>query len=138
MTDDIDEPSSSEDAVAELRAKAEALERQLEEQRQKADARLIRAELRTEAVRAGMIDIDDLRLLDVSAARLTESDEVEEAADIIGRFKKAKPWLFNGNASSSSSSANVPPTKAPRRKLATEMNDSEYAAARAALLRQRY
>lgn len=37
--------------------------------------RLVRAELKAEAVRAGMIDLDGLKLLDISAARLTDAGE---------------------------------------------------------------
>ena len=125
----------NDDPADELRARAESLEQQLAELLQKSNARLIRAELKAEAVRTGMIDLDGLRLLDISSVKLDDTGEVNDAPQIMAQFKKAKPWLFG--LPSSSSSANAPPAQAPRQKLATEMSDVEYRVARAALLKGR-
>ena len=124
-------------AVDELRSKAEALEQKLFEVQKQSEARLIRAELKAEAVRAGMIDLDGLKLLDMSSIRLNESGEVQDASAIMAQFRKAKPWLFN-TTTSPSAIMTTPPTLSLRQKHATEMTMPEYAAARAALLKQRY
>ena len=127
------EPAS--DTIAELRARAEALQSKLAEAEQEAQSRLVRAELKVVAVRAGMIDLDGLKLLDLTATKLNEHGEVENAADLMAQLRRSKPWLFGGT--SSSSPASVPPSQPPRQKLATEMTDEEYRTARATLLRQR-
>ena len=124
-----------DDPLEELRARAEALERQLMEAQQRTEARLIRAELRTEAIRAGMIDLDGLKLIDPSQVKLGVDDQVEGASALMAHFKRAKPWLFGGV--SLSSTAMPPPTQAPRQKMATEMTDSEYRTAREAILKGR-
>jgi len=123
------------DPVAELRARAEALEHRLAAAEQEARSRLTRAELKVEAVRAGIIDLDGLKLLDIADADLNADGELTNGPALIARFKHAKPWLFV--APSSSSPANPPPARPPRQKLATEMTDEEYRIARAALLKRR-
>ena len=121
------------DQIEELRARAEALERRLTEAEQEARSRLVRAELKVEAVRAGMVDLDGLKLLDISSVQLNAQCELENAAHIMAQFRRAKPWLFGG--ASSSSPANAPSAQPPRQKLATEMSDEEYRVARAAFLK---
>jgi hypothetical protein len=127
------EPDS--DPIAELRARADALEHRLTETEQDARSRLVHAELKVEAVRAGMLDLDGLKLLDLEQVQLNSDGEIENAAHLMAQLRRAKPWLFGGT--SSSSPANAPPAQPQRQKLATEMSDKEYRAARAALLKLR-
>ena len=101
-----------------------------------ANARLIRAELKAEAVRAGMIDLDGLKLIDAAEVRLTEAGEIEDAQGLLGRLKRAKPWLFGGGASSSVA-ANPPRPEPPRPRHANELSQEEWLHARAALIRRR-
>jgi hypothetical protein len=124
------------DVLIELRSRADALERQLAEVQRQTEARVIRAELKAEAVRAGIVDPDGLKLLDTSNAKLNKDGEVEGADALIAELKRAKPWLFGGFPSSSSS-AIAPPAMPPRQKLATDMTDSEWRTARAALRKRR-
>lgn len=112
-----------------------ALEQRLAQVEAEARARVIRAELRAEAMRAGMIDLDGLKLIDTAPLKLGENGEVEGAATLMRDLKRAKPWLFG--AASSSSTAAAPRTEPPRAKLATEMTEAEWRAARAELLRRR-
>ena len=136
MSDNASLTGQIENPVDELRARAELLENKLNNIQQQSDARLIRAEMKAEAIRAGMIDLDGLKLLDLSSVALNEKGEIDDAAGRMAQFKKAKPWLFG--TLSSSSPLNAPPAQAPRQKHATEMTNAEYAVARAALLKQRY
>jgi hypothetical protein len=129
------ETENNDDALVELRVRAETLERQIGEMQRLSDSRLILAEIKMEALRFGMVDQDGLKLLDLSSAKLNERGEVEGAAQLMTQLKKAKPWLF-GAASSSSATA-APPAQPVRQKLATEMTDAEYRAARATLLKRR-
>lgn len=143
MPPDMDAPAPAPDSgdekltgsLAGLKARAESLERQLTEIQHQTEARLIRAELKSEALRAGMIDIDGLKLIDQQSLKLNAEGEVEGAGQLMDALRKSKPWLFG--ASSSSSASAVPAVQPPRPKLATEMTEAEYRVARAALLRRR-
>ena len=73
--------------------------------------------------------------LDLSRVEVDPEGELTNAADLMAQLRRAKPWLFIG--ASSSSPASVPPSQPPKPKLATEMSDDEYRAARAALLKHR-
>ena len=57
--------------------------------------RLLQAELRTAAVRAGMVDLDGLKLLDTSQVTLNDRDEVVGAEALMAQMRRAKPWLFS-------------------------------------------
>jgi hypothetical protein len=121
------------DPITELRTRAEALEQRLAETQQEARSRLVRAELKVEAMRAGMVDLDGLKLLDDGEVQLNPDGEITNGPQLMSQMRRAKPWLFGGTSSSSAS--NAPPAQPPRQKLATEMTDEEYRAARAAFLK---
>ena len=121
------EPDMAEQIQAALNAKIGALEASIRE-------RLVRAEMKAHAVRAGMVDLDGLKLLDTSQVTLNDRDEVVGAEALMAQMRRAKPWLFGG--ASTSSSAAAPPAQAPRAKLATEMSEMEWRSARAELLRR--
>jgi hypothetical protein len=135
MPDNVPVTNTSQDLIDELRLRAETLERRLAEVEQRSEGRLIRSELKAEAIRAGMVDLDGLKLIDLSEVKLGAEGEIDGAPVIMARIKKIKPWLFGG--SSFSSSATPPPVQAPRQKLATEMTDAEYRTAREAIVKYR-
>ena len=132
LTEEACMTDASTDDVAE---RAAALERRLAEVEAQSRERLIRAELKAEAVRAGMVDLDGLKLLDTGAVTLSEAGEVEGASALMTQLRRSKPWLFGG--ASSSAAASPPPAHPPRAKLATEMTYDEWQAARAGLLKRR-
>jgi hypothetical protein len=123
--------ATTEDAAE----RAAALERRLAEVEAQNQTRLIRAELKAEAVRAGMVDLDGLKLIDAGTVKLNEAGEVEGGAALMMQLRRSKPWLFGG--ASSSSSATPPPSRPPSAKLATQMSYEEWRAARAELLKRR-
>jgi hypothetical protein len=88
-----------------------------------ADARIMRAELKTAALAAGMIDPDGLKLLDTSAVNLNEEGDIVIPDTFFADAKRAKPWLF-GQASTSST-ASTPKIEPPRTKKVREMDDKE-------------
>ncbi len=116
-------------------AKVVALEARLVEVETAAAAQVLRAELRAAAVRAGMVDLDGIRLIDTAALALNAAGELEGGAALMRELRTRKPWLFGG--ASSSSTATPPPPAVARGKLATEMTAEEWQAARAELLRRR-
>jgi hypothetical protein len=122
------------DEINILRGRAAELEQQLSEARKHAEVRLIHSELKVEAVRAGIVDIDGLKLLDTSSVSIGPNGNVMGATELIKSFRASKPWLFG--AAFSSRPVQAPPSQPPRSKSATDMTDAEYAAARAAILRQ--
>jgi len=123
MTDD-----AAPDRTAELEKKITELE-------STSRARLVRAELKVEAIRAGMVDLDGLKLIDLAAVKLGEDGEVEGAATLMRTLRANKPWLFG--AASSSSAAAVPPSQAPEAKSAKAMSHEEWQAARGLLLKRK-
>jgi hypothetical protein len=124
-------PPPVEDPVA----RAASLEQRLAELEQTSRARLVRAELRTEAVRAGMVDLDGIKLIDTSALAFNKDGELADAAGVMRTFAHDKPWLFG--AVSTSSAATPPNSAPPRTTKARDMTADEYRAARAILLKRR-
>ena len=135
MIEEVESAAPDGDPVAELRAHAKALEHRLAAAEQDSRNRIVRAELKVEAVRAGIVDLDGLKLLDLKDVEVSPDGEPTNAVELIAQLKRAKPWLFA--VSSSSSSANPPPAQPIKQKLATEMTNEEYRVARAALLKHR-
>lgn len=117
-------------------ARAETAEAALSRAQAETDARLIRSELKAEAIRAGMVDLDGLKLLDTAEVRLNEQGEIIDGSIILAKLKRTKPWLFGGPASSSPA-ATPPRPEPPRLRHANELSHEEWQTARAALLRRR-
>ena len=99
-------------------------------------SRLIAANLRTEAVRAGMIDLDGLKLIDLSEVRLDDNDKIVGGRKIMADLRRNKPWMFG--ATSSSSVAAAPASSPLRQKTAMDMTDAEYVAARTAVTKYHF
>ena len=99
-------------------------------------SRLVAANMRTEAIRAGMVDLDGLKLIDLSSVRLGDDDQIIGARKIMDDLRRNKPWLFPGL--SSSSPALAPASQPVRQKTALEMSDDEYIAARAAVTKRQF
>lgn len=116
-------------------ARAIAAEQEVEQLRHQHEERMRRAELKIEAVRAGMIDLDGLKLIDPGTESEPNAEgEVPDAATLMAQLKRDKPWLFN--AASSSSTARAPRAEVPRTRHANELSEAEWRTARADLLRR--
>ena len=119
--DEPDEQQSVSEEIATLRTNFQS--------------RLITANLQTEAVRAGMIDLDGLKLMDLSGVRLDENDKVVGGRKIMADLRRTKPWLFG--VASTSSAATAPASQPVRQKTAMDMTEAEYTAARTAVTKYR-
>jgi hypothetical protein len=104
-------------------AKAEA-EAKSTESHKAADQRVIRAELKLVAKDAGMLDLDDLKLLDLSGMKIDENGEVIGAAELIKKFKEAKPHKFD-EVKSTSSTEKTPKKEDVKEKRVSEMTPEE-------------
>ncbi len=78
-----------------------ALERQLADMQAVHRTALVRTGLRAEAMRAGMVDLDGLKLLDAGDLALDEHGDVVGAPALMAQLKRAKPWLFRLSGASS-------------------------------------
>jgi hypothetical protein len=121
--------------LATLRTRNAALEASLREVQENGDRRAIASELRSEAVRRGMVDLDGLKLIEAGGVSIDAEGTVHGVAAVMTKLRREKPWLFG--ASSSSSLAGVPSAAPARTKLATEMTLQEWRVARAELVRRR-
>ena len=131
---DASTPDAAEELSA-LRARYAALEINLREARESADQRAMASELRAEALRRGMVDLDGLKLIEGGGVSVDAEGVVHGAATVMTKLRRDKPWLFG--ASNSSSVAGVPIAAPLRTKLATEMTLQEWRVARADLVRRR-
>ena len=107
----------------------------LQQQLDQANQRLVRAELKSHALRAGIIDLDCLKLLDISDMALDEQGELPNASSALAQLKRDKPWVFRHH--NSSHPAPPPAPEPPQQKTAKTMTHAEWRAAREELIRQR-
>ena len=62
--------------------------------REEAKSRILQAELKTHAVRSGIVDLDGLRLADLDMLKVSETGDVEGAEEVIAALRERKPYLF--------------------------------------------
>ena len=97
--------------------------------------RLLQAELRAEAARAGMVDLDGVKLIDLAkVGGGRDAGGLKDGAGVMAALRAAKPYLFGR---SSSSVAATPKAEPPKVKTAMEMSVEEWRVARAELLKRR-
>ena len=109
----------------------EALRKQLDD----AHHRLIQSELKSHALRAGIIDVDGLKMMDTSALKIDDKGNLPDPTAALATFKVAKPWLFRQASSGNPSAAPAP--EPPKARMAKEMTYEEWQSARSRLIRGR-
>lgn len=118
--------------TARVAAQADA-DSKIKEANTAAEQRIIRAELKAAALKAGMVDVDGLKLADLSKVKMNDKGEIEGADALMDEMKKAKPYLFG---TVSTSSTVVPPKPDDNKpKSAKDMTKEEYAVFRAKIIR---
>lgn len=115
---EADERAKKAEADAKAKIDAAAKESQV---------RVIRAEVKAIAIKAGIVDIDGLKLADLSGVTLDDAGDVKGADEAIAALQKSKPYLF---AKTTASTQQPPATKTPAKKSAVDMTDAEYREAR--------
>lgn len=74
-----------------------------ERSQKSAHERVIQAELKAEAVAAGLNDLDLLKLIDTSSVKMDEKGQVVGLKEAISEFKTKKPAYFGSERKTSSS-----------------------------------
>lgn len=124
--------STKSESASKLAESAKAVE----SAKKSADERILRAELKASAIKSGMIDLEFLKLVDMSEVSLSEDGEVKGAEELMESLKKNKPHFFQENKSSSSTHK-TPEKKSDQPKSAKEMTAEEYAKEKARLTKSR-
>jgi chromosome segregation ATPase len=93
-------------AETDLKKKAEALEKRVKdveheygEKLSAADKRYVRAEVRAAAIKAGIIDADDVDSMDLSDLRIDEDGNVTGVDTLMAAHKERKPHWFKAEKS---------------------------------------
>ena len=133
MIDPTPDTEAQEEPGDNLRARLDRLEHETQQNWRLTEQRVILAELKVEAMRAGIVDLDGLKFLNTAEIHLDDDGNIDGGPELINQLKRAKPWLFA--APWSSSVAKVPSSKPARQKLAKDMSDAEYRAARANIIK---
>ncbi len=120
------EKKATEAAEAAKKAAAEAAEK-ITATEKATQLRVIRAEVKAFAVKAGIVDLDGLQLADLSKITINDTGEIVGAEEAIEALRKAKPYLFTKTTSSTEKAPKGTQT-APKK--ATEMTAEEYRAAK--------
>ena len=107
----------------------------LQEQLDRANKKLVQSELRNHAIRAGMIDLDLLKLLDTAGFSVDDNGNLPQATEALARLQREKPWMFANSNSSQVKPA--PVAEPPKARNAMTMTRSEWQAARDKLVRGR-
>lgn len=112
-------------------------EKRIAELDAEAKKRLTLAELKAEAIKAGIRDTRGLNLLDLSRAELADDGSIKLPEGFFDKAKEDMPWLFGDMKPPVTSATTAkPPAQEPVRiKKATEMSDAEAAALEAKILR---
>lgn len=122
----------AESKLAEAHTAAEQAKKDAEDRvtaaEKAAGERILRAELKAAAKDAGMIDLDGLKLADLSKVKLNDKGDIEGAEELFAQLKESKPYLFG--TTGSTSSTEKPPKKPDhgKPKNVNEMTDAERAA----------
>lgn len=122
------EKKAAEAAEAAAKAAKEADDKVTAAQ-QAANDRIVRAELKAVAIKHGMVDLDGLKLADLSSVKLNDAGEVEGAEELMAKLKEAKPYLFT-SATNTSNTNPAPKPKGDEPKDARKLSKEEYEAER--------
>ena len=101
---------AAEEAEARAKKAADDADAKVKDTHTSAEQRIIRAELKAEAIKAGMVDLDGLKLADLSSIKIDEKGDIQGAAEMMVALKESKPYLFK-EATSTSHAGDPPPKK---------------------------
>ena len=118
--------TAADEANAKIAAAEAASKAATEQVTKDANARVIRAELKVAAQKAGMIDLDGLKLADLSKVTLEDDGVTVKGADeLMTALKEAKPYLFGVPNKGTSNTTPPPPPGDTAPKKAKDMTEDE-------------
>jgi len=115
---------TSDESLNGLKTESEA---KLTAAQKASNERLLLAELKVAAKDAGLIDLDALKLADLTKVVLKDDGTIEGVDTLFKGLKETKPYLFG--AASTSTAKEAPKADDQRVKTAKDMTKEEYAAA---------
>lgn len=98
-----------------------------------ASDRILQSELKAHAIKAGLVDLDALKLADLSKVKLNDKGDVEGADELFKTLKESKPYLF-GQAGNTSTPNNPPPSGSTTFNAKQITDPKQYDAAKAQFL----
>lgn len=113
-----------------------ALEAVQKAAKEDSDKRVVMAEFKAIAIKAGIVDVDGLKLLDTSTLKFNDKGELVGADELIEAAKKSKPYLF-ATTTSTTSTSKTPPKVGDEPKSVKTMTDAEYEAAKQSAIKVR-
>ena len=98
----------------------------------KSEQRIVMAELKAEAIKAGIINHNDLKILDLNSIKLDEKGDVIIPKDFFDSAKKERPYLFKISGAESGNTTITTPSPSPTniKKKLSEMTKDEYEASK--------
>jgi hypothetical protein len=134
-----DKVKSSKSKIAELEAKTkeelakkdrdfeELLNSKLAEVSSTYKKEIILSKLQTEALKAGIVDVDGIKLADLSSLSIDENNVLQGASEVISSLKESKPYLFKKGESSTTYHKQPPKPSSDRTPVdATQLSGDEY------------
>jgi len=112
--------------------RADDIERQFNQFKDSASKRSANTELRAEAREAGILDVDDISLIDASGIKVDDDGNVTGAKEAVEAFKTSKPHKFKTEGESTPESKTKPRTPNPNpnakgiKKDAKDMTGDEF------------
>jgi multidrug efflux pump subunit AcrA (membrane-fusion protein) len=118
---------------ADAEARAAAAQRTADERAAALVATQTDADLRVAAIKAGIVDLDALGLVDRSALKVGPDGKLVDPDAVMAELKAAKPYLFGAPGTTPPPRSNTNPTPPPeptaKPKRAIDMTRDEYQAA---------
>ncbi len=114
----------AQEAIDSAKKAGDDAQAKINQAQQAANERIIRAELKAEAVKAGVVDLDVLKLVDLSKLKINDQGEVEGGAELIKQLKESKPHFF-GSTNSTEKGGQPPKGGDGKPKKVTEMTPEE-------------
>lgn len=135
---EAEQRATAAEEAANVRAKAaeDAAEAKRVEVETRARNRIVNAEVRTAAIEAGMVDLDGIKLLDLSKVKVSDDGDVDVASvkALLTEMKEAKAYLFGPPRGTGNPNPTPVPTP-PGDKSVKELSKAEYDAAKRAAIR---
>lgn len=89
--------------------------------------RYIRAELKAEALKAGLVDVDALKMFDTSSIEIDVNGDVVGVKELIEEMRELKPYAFSTTVKDTTTDKKTPDSTKVNSKSALDMSSDEFA-----------